>query len=62
MFDLMAATFMWLPTPLYLIVSACFSLFSIIILVEIIKVVFTLFQLLSAVLGGLLGKVVRFFV
>jgi len=60
--DLILATFKWLPTPLYLLVSAILVFFFIFVAVAIIIAVYKLIQFLVHVLGGILGKVVSLFV
>ena len=62
MIDLVLATFKWLPTPLYLLVSAILVFFFIFVAVSVIIAVYKLIQFLVHVLGGVLGKVVSFFV
>lgn len=62
MIDLIFATFKWLPTPLFLLVSAILTFFFIFVAVSVIIAVYKLIQFLVHVLGGVLGKVVSFFV
>ena len=62
MIDLILGTFKWLPTPLFLLVSAIFTFFVIFVAVAIIIAVYKLVQLLTHVLGGILKKVVELFV
>lgn len=54
--------FQWLPTPLYLLVSAVITFFSIFVAVALIKALWQLIQFVVNVLGGVLGKVVSLFV
>ena len=54
--------FEWLPTPLYLLVSAILVFFFIFVAVSVIIAVYKLIQFLVQVLGGVLGKVVSLFV
>lgn len=61
-FQFISATFSWLPMPLYLIVCAIFVCFSVIILFQLIKVVIQLLEFLHKIFGGLIKKVVSFFV
>ena len=62
MIDLILATFKWLPTPLFGLVSAIFVFFFIFVAVAIIIAVYKLIQFVAHVLGGILGKVVSLFV
>ena len=62
MIDLVLATFTWLPTPLYLRVSAILVFFFLFVAVSVIIAVYKLIQFLVQVLGGVLGKVVSLFV
>lgn len=62
MIDLVLATFKWLPTPLFLLVSAIFTFFFIFVAVSVIIAVYKLIQFIVHVLGGILGKVVSLFV
>lgn len=61
-FQFIYATFSWLPMPLYLIVCTIFICFWVIILFQAIKVIIQLFQFLKDIFGGLIAKVVSFFV
>ena len=62
MIDLVLATFKWLPTPLFLLVSAILTFFFIFVAVSVIIAVYKLIQFIVDVLGGILGKVVSLFV
>lgn len=62
MVDLILATFKWLPTPLFLLVSAVLTFFFIFVAVSVLIAVYRLIQFLIGVLGGILGKVVSLFV
>lgn len=62
MIDLVLATFKWLPTPLFLLVSAILTFFFIFVAVSVIIAVYKLVQFIVHVLGGILGKVVSLFV
>ncbi len=62
MIDLILATFKWLPTPLFLLVSAVLMFFFIFVAVSVLIAVYKLVQFLIGVLGGILGKVVALFV
>lgn len=62
MVDLILATFKWLPTPLFLLVSAVLMFFFIFVAVSVLIAVYKLIQFLIGVLGGILGKVVALFV
>ncbi len=62
MIDLILATFKWLPTPLFLLVSAVLMFFFIFVAVSVLIAVYKLIQFLIGVLGGILGKVVSLFV
>ncbi len=62
MIDLVLATFKWLPTPLFLLVSAILTFFFIFVAVSVIIAVYKLIQFIVHVLGGILGKVVSLFV
>lgn len=62
MVDLILATFKWLPTPLFLLVSAVLTFFFIFVAVSVLVAVYKLIQFLIGVLGGILGKVVSLFV
>lgn len=61
-FQFINTAFSWLPTPLYLLVSAVFTFFLMIILFKAIKVVMELLKFLKDIFGGLIAKVVDFFV
>lgn len=61
-FQMIYAAFSWLPAPLYLLVCAIFVFFWVIILFQAIKVIMQLLQFLMDVFGGLIAKVVTFFV
>ena len=61
MFLLMKACFSWLPLPLYLLVSAIFSVFIVIVTVDILRFIIEIIKFLKDLLGGLLVKVVGFF-
>ena len=60
--DLVLATFKWLPTPLFLLVSAILTFFFIFVAVSVLIAVYKLIQFIVHVLGGILGKVVSLFV
>ena len=62
MIDLVLATFKWLPTPLFLLVSAILTFFFIFVAVSVIIAVYKLIQFIAHVLGGILGKGVSLFV
>ena len=62
MIDLVLATFKWLPTPLFLLVSAILTFFFIFVAVSVLIAVYKLIQFIVHVLGGILGKVVSLFV
>lgn len=62
LFGFMKACFNWLPLPLYLLVSTVFTIFAVLILIEVIKLIITIFNFVKDVFGGLLTKVVDFFV
>lgn len=62
MIDLVLSTFKWLPTPLFLLVSAILTFFFIFVAVSVIIAVYKLIQFIVHVLGGILGKVVSLFV
>lgn len=62
MIALILRTFNWLPTPLYILVSAIFTFFCIFVGVVLIKIIWQLISFLVNVLGGVLGKVVSLFV
>ena len=62
MIDLVLASFKWLPTPLFLLVSAILTFFFIFVAVSVIIAVYKLIQFIVHVLGGILGKVVSLFV
>lgn len=62
LFSFMKACFGWLPLPLYLLVNVVFTIFAVLILIEVIKLIITIFNFLKDVFGGLLTKVVDFFV
>ena len=58
MIGFIRTAFRWLPTPLYLIVSAVITFVA----VALIKALWQLIQFVVSVLGGVLGKVVSLFV
>lgn len=62
MIGFVRAAFHWLPTPLYLLVSAVITFFAIFVAVALIKALWQLIQFVVNVLGGVLGKVVSLFV
>lgn len=61
-FQMIYAAFSWLPASLYLLVYAVFTFFLMIILFQAIKVIIQLLQFLKEIFGGLIAKVVDFFV
>lgn len=61
-FTFIKSTFGWLPTPLFALVGAVFVFFLMIILFKAIKVIIQLLQFLKDIFGGLIAKVVDFFV
>lgn len=62
MISFIMASFKWLPTPLYIIVSAIFTFFCIFVGVVLIKVIWNLISFVVNILAGVLGKVVALFV
>ena len=58
----MTAAFSWLPLPLFALVSAVFTVFFLIVLFKIIKVIMEIVGFLANIFGGILAKVVGFFV
>ncbi len=62
MIGFIRTAFQWLPTPLFLLVSAVITFFAIFVAVALIKVLWQLIQFVVNVLGGVLGKVVSLFV
>ena len=62
MINFIVATFKWLPTPLFLLVSAVFTFFSIFVAVALIKALLQIIQFVIKALGGVLGKVAALFV
>ena len=62
MIGLVLSTFKWLPTPLFLLVSAILTFFFIFVAVSVIIAVYKLIQFIVHVLGGILGKVGSLFV
>lgn len=62
MINFIVATFKWLPTPLFLLVSAVFTFFSIFVAVALIKALLQIIQFVVKALGGVLGKVAALFV
>lgn len=62
MFSSIVSLFGWLPAPLYLIVSAIFTIFSIFVGVALIKVLYHIVQFLVSVTSGIFGKVASLFV
>lgn len=61
-YSFISATFGWLPGPLAALVGAIFAFFSMIVLFKAIKVIIDLLQFLASIFGGLIKKVVAFFV
>lgn len=61
LFGFMKACFSWLPVPLYLLVCTVFTIFAVLICIEVIKVIITVLNFIKDVFGGLLMKVVDFF-
>ena len=61
-FTFLTYCFKWLPTPLFLLVSAVFTVFAVIVAVEILKLIYALIEFFAKALGGLLKKVVTLFV
>lgn len=61
-FTFLSYCFKWLPTPLFLLVCAVFTVFAVIVAVEILKLIYTLIEFFAKALGGLLKKVVALFV
>ncbi len=62
MFSLILAMFKWLPTPLFMLVSAIFTIFSIFVAVALIKIFLSVLDFLAKVTSGLFGKVAGLFV
>lgn len=62
MIGFIRTAFQWLPTLLYLLVSAVITFFAIFVAVALIKALWQLIQFVVNVLGGVLGKVVSLFV
>lgn len=62
MIGFVRTAFHWLPTTLYLLVSAVITFFAIFVAVALIKALWQLIQFVVNVLGGVLGKVVSLFV
>lgn len=62
LFSFFRNCFMWLPTPLFVLVSAIFSVFAMLVLFEVLKIVFDIMKFLKECLSGLIGLVVDFFV
>ena len=62
MFLLMKACFAWLPLELYIVVSVVFAMFILCVMISIIRIVVSIVNFLHSLLGGLLTKVVDFFV
>ena len=62
MISFITASFQWLPTPLYILVSAIFTFFCIFVGVVLIKVIWNLISFVVNILAGVLGKVVALFV
>ena len=62
MIGFIRTAFHWLPTQLYLLVSAVITFFAIFVAVALIKALWQLIQFVVNVLGGVLGKVVSLFV
>lgn len=62
MISFITAIFQWLPTPLYILVSAIFTFFSIFLGVILIKIIWNLISFVVNILAGVLGKVVSLFV
>ena len=62
MIDVILDTFLWVPKPLFLIVSAIFVFFFIFAAVSVILVAFKLIQFIVNVFAGVLSKVVELFV
>lgn len=58
----MRAAFSWLPLPLYLLVGAVFTVFLLIVLFHAVKVIVELLRFLLDIFGGLIAKVVGYFV
>ena len=55
MIGFIRTAFQWLPTPLYLLVSAVITFFAIFVAVALIKALWQLIQFVVNVLGGVLG-------
>ena len=62
MIDVILDTFLWVPKPLFPIVSAIFVFFFIFAAVSVILVAFQLIQFIVNVFAGVLSKVVELFV
>lgn len=62
MFHYFASCFGWLPPGLSLLVGAVFFLFSIVILIAVVKILIKILTILKDIVGGLFAKVVSFFV
>lgn len=62
MFAFFESCFLWLPLPLYLLVCAIFTVFAVIVAIQVIKLLASIIKFIVDVLGGLWTKVVGFFV
>lgn len=58
----MKAAFSWLPLPLSLLVGYVFTVFILVVLFQAIKVIMEIVGFLVNIFGGILAKVVTFFV
>jgi hypothetical protein len=61
-FSFIKATFSWMPTPLYVLVCAVLLIFTIIVVIQILRLIYAVVEFIYKILGGLFGKVVEFFV
>lgn len=62
LFSFFRDCFMWLPAPLFVLVSAIFSAFAMVVLFEVLKIIFDIMKFLKECFSGLIGMVVDFFV
>ena len=58
----MKSAFSWLPVPLSLLVGYVFTVFLLVVLFQAIKVIMEIVGFLANIFGGILAKVVGFFV
>lgn len=62
MVRLVIGCFMWLPPLLRVLVGSIVMIFSVLVCIDVVKVLYELLKFILDILGGFFGKVVTIFV